>query len=365
MKTQHAFWIGSGAVVAIELLVWVLALPDVDLIGQALPARDVKASLDSEYRHLQELDRRGNNGSPVGVFDAERADDIARLTGEYLITPPWRDALKPHVANYDRQLADIRAFLAKRSLPLHTPVADSADKLGWYTAYQSLSENQLKRLANAGALVRLPAKGESTGAPDYAIDQAVRSSAGFFTKGSEFPDVAEHPRLTIQLRIMERIIDGLLEAKAANSVNPIVSGLTPPTGTAVLAGVRWGSAEGAEPGKESLIPLDASTNGLAQAHRLTIDLVGPVSALLAAQATLERSADLERPVVIVTGSELSRQESFAAGDRKDIPTESARLRLRIAVLDFSAPFAPPAAPTEGGQPSHSQSPGAATAGDHS
>lgn len=340
MKPQQVFWIASGSVVAIELLVWVLALPDVDIIGQALPAREAKAALDQEYRHLQELDRRGQNKSPIGIFDAERPEDIARLTGEYLITPPWKDALRPHVANYDRQLADIRGFLTKRSQPLHKPVADSADKLGWYTAYQNASEVQLKRLAAAGALVLPAVQAKEGGAavpPDLAIDKDIRAIAGFYTKGNEFPSAEEHPRLTVQLRIMERLIDAVLEAKAANSVNVVAGGLASSPMVAAFSGVRWGAGEGGEPGKESSVGLDASTNALAQAHRLTIDLSGPVSVLLAAQAALERSADLERPVVIVTGSELSRRESFAAGDRKDVPTELARLRLRLVVLDFTAP----------------------------
>lgn len=368
MKTTQAFWIASGAVVAIELIIYVLALPDVDMIGQVQAARDTKSALDSEYRHLQELDRRGRNGSPSGVFDAENPDDIARLTGDYLITSPWRGALQPHVANYDRQLSDIRAFLTSRSQPLHKPVADSADKLGWYTAYQVATEASLKLLAAAGALHLPPAAAAAQGAnepsaPDFAIDPAVRAVAGFFTKGSEFPEPTEHPVLTVQMRIMERIIAIVLDAKAANSVNPVVTGPAAPVTVAALAGVKWGAAEGQEAGKDARIPLDATTNALAQAHRLTIELVGPVSALLAAQASLERSADLDRPVVIVTGSELSRLETFVAGDRKDVPTEFARLRLRLTVLDFTIPFVAPTAPEAPPQP-QAQAPVARPAGDH-
>ncbi len=343
MKTQQAFWIASGAVVAIELLVWVLALPDVDIIGQAKPAQDAKSALDQEYRHLQELDRRGQHGNPTGTFDPEKPEDITRLTGDYLITPPWKEALKPHVAGYDRQLGDIKSFLTKRSAPLHRPVAESADKLGWYTAYQAASEAQLKRLLAAGAL-RLPVPTDPAAAqvpPDLGIDRDLRGMAGFFTKGNEFPDPAEHPRLTVQLRIMERLIDAVLEARAANTVSPIAGGQPPAPIVAAFTGVRWGAAEGAEAGKDSVVPLDDGTKALAQAHRLTIDLVGSVSSLLAAQAALERSADLERPVVIVTGSDLARADAFAAGERKDIPAEFARLRLRLVVLDFDPPAPPP------------------------
>jgi hypothetical protein len=346
------FWIACGAVVAIEAIIWVLALPDVDIIGSAQAARESKVAIDKEYVHLRQLDARGKNGSPTGVFDAEKAEDIARLTGDYLITQPWKGVLEPHVKRYDEQLARIREFLVKRSEPLHRPVADSADKLGWYDTYRVATETLLKRMAEAGALVppqRVQAfAGVSSGAMapppiDYGNDREVRQAAGIFTKGSEYPEPSEHPRLSLQFRMLERVYGALLEGRAVSAVNPIIGGQPGSPMVAAVATLRWGAAEGADPGADSEIALDEATRTQARAHRLTLDLRGPVAVLLAAQAALERSSDLALPVVVVTGSDLSRIEMVQPGDRKDVPAETSQLRLRLLVLDFTPA---PAATTE-------------------
>jgi hypothetical protein len=62
-----------------------------------------------------------------------------------------------------------------------------------------------------------------------------------------------------------------------------------------------------------------------------------VAALLATQAAFEASADPASPIMAVVGSELMRQAVFQPGERKDVPSEKAVMRLRLVVLDFTAP----------------------------
>jgi hypothetical protein len=350
------FWIILAVILVVELVIWVCAQPSVDLMGDAAAAQQVKVELDKEYRHLTEMDRRAKNGSPQGVFDAENAADIQRLTDEYLITGSWKEVLVPHVQKYDKHLTDIMGHLKERSKILHKPLADSGDKLGWYTAYQDASESLLKQLHASGCLV-LPsqAPGASAnagmGAPlapgaaptaatttstapatlDFATDRTLRDIAGLYTKASDYPDAAEHPALTTRFRIVERLAGLLLQAAAANTVNPIITGDAPAPAKAALAGLAWGD----------FVAPGGGVATYAAGQRLTMDLHGQASSLLAALATLERSGP--GPVLVVTGSTLERKAQYAKGERKDVASEQAVLHLSLLLLDFTLPAAEAAA----------------------
>lgn len=353
------FWIVAGAILFVELVIYICALPDVDLIGDAAAARASKTQLDREYVHLTELDQRAKKGNPTGVFDPENADDIKRLTDEFLITGTWKSVLDPHVQKYEKHLKDITAHLVERSAVLRKPLADSSDKLGWYTAYQSATESLLRQLhgagslriplapaTNAGAVTAKPGrdgKESTTGARsgdtspaseiDFAVAKEVRDVAGLYTKVSDYPEPSEHPQLTIRFRIVERLVGLMLQSAAANSVSPLNVTDPPPAIRPVLSAVTWN--------EQPLVPGGGvATYGTGVG--LSVLFQGPVSALLAVQAAIERSDT--GPVIIVSGFTLGRKATYAPGERKDVSAEQGELRLNLVVLDLTAP-APSAAST--------------------
>ena len=346
------FWIVIGAVLLLELAWWLLSIPDIDVVGNKSAALSAKAKLKVEEDHLKELANRAKRQSPSGVFDAEKEADIRRLTNDYLLTPAWKSVLEPHVNRYDLQLQEIKRHLADHSQALSLPLAASTDKFGWYTAYQNLTEEQLKRLAAAKALAQpgsaTPKPAKTTGtqptptaAPvatqpaevvtDYANDPILRALAGFYTKGADLPEATEHPALTRQYRTMERIIEVVLGTAAANEVNPLtgVSDL-PEAGPAAFAGVVWNP-------KGDQLALGDGVASHAAAWSLTLTLQGPVSTLLATTSALEHPKGSTKPLIIVTGCEIARKPTFVAGERKDTGSEVAVAKLTLVVLDFTHP----------------------------
>ena len=357
-----AFWVAIGAVLAVELVIYVAALPDVDLVGNALAARASKAELDREYLHLAELDRKAKSGSPQGVFDAESADDIKKLTDDFLITGTWKAVLDPHVEKYEKHLKDIQAHLKERSAVLHKPLADSGDKLGWYTAYQGATEALLKQLNAAGCLVipavvtasKEPAKEGNKSVPtdagavladiDFAVAKEVRDVAGFYTKISDYPEASEHPTLTTRFRIVERLAGLILESGAANTPSTVTVTDVPVPTKSTLRSLTWGDQVAAPGGGVA-----AYGTGI----NLTMTLEGTLSSLLATQSVIERS-DLG-PVIVVIGTSISRKSAYAPGERKDVPSERGELKLNLMVLDLNGPSvapatAQPAAEPEGAPP---------------
>lgn len=360
------FWIVLGVILFCEIVWWVLSIPDIDMVGNKASAQMMQGTLKEEFKHLTELDRRAKNNSPLGVFDAEKADDIRRLTDDYLVTPAWKEVLDPHVLGYDKQLKAIKERLAARSKHLHDPIAASTDKFGWYTAYQNASEEQLKKLHAVGALALKPTAGSTskaapsaqlgggagpgTGAPgavqpatntsintnrgsddsvlhDFANDSAVRAQGGFFTKGADLPDAGEYPVLTRQFRTMERLISIITETSGTNTVNPIAGVLEAPNaGHAAIVSVTWDNSEAA---------IGGETGSYAEGWRLTLVLQGSTSAVLATTAAIEHPHGDSVPLMVVTGGELTRKTQFVPGERKDVGSELINARVDILVLDFS------------------------------
>lgn len=377
------FWIVLGVVLFCEIVWWVLSVPDIDMVGNKASAQKMQGTLKEEFKHLTELDRRAKNNSPLGVFDAEKADDIRRLTDDYLVTPAWKEVLDPHVLGYDKQLKSIKERLAARSKHLHDPIAASTDKFGWYTAYQNASEEQLKKLHAVGALALKTTSGSTrvmpraqlgggpkAGAPgavqpaentatnasrgtedsvpfDFANDSEVRAQGGFFTKGADLPDAGEYPVLTRQFRTMERLISIITETSAINTVNPVSGVLeTPTAGHAAIVSVTWDNSETA---------IGGETGSYAEGWRLTLVLQGSTSAVLATTAAIEHPHGDSVPLMVVTGGDLTRKAQFIPGERKDVGSELVNARVDILVLDFTnaptgvKPSSTPAAPKFGGR----------------
>ena len=320
----YTFWIVCGVIVLIELGL-ILFWPITDENGKS--PEDVKRQLDTDYKKLNDLYTRAGK-APAGVFDAEKPEDIKRLTDEYLLTPKWKGVLQPHVDKYEQQLKAIRKDLSARSTILHEPIADSGDLFAWYNAYVGKTKEVMLALRNAKALVIDESKKEDT---DFENGANIRAQVGFYTKVERTPEANEHPSLTARFRIMQKISEALI-ASGSNAVpNPAVK-----TGResdleakrpAHITGVEWKRA-GSDSGKSLSEPFSDA----ADANEVTIALEGNVSALVAAEAAIEAISD---PVMIVVGGTLSARGEKPAGVRKGVADEPMTLRLTIVVLDFT------------------------------
>jgi hypothetical protein len=319
----YTFWIVSGVVVVIEL--GLLALWPIEDESGATP-EVVKQKLDTEFKKLQELHKRADH-APSGVYDAEKPEDIKRLTEEYLLTPQWKGVLQPHVDKYNQQLTAIKKYLAERSAVLHESIAESSDLFAWYTAYSKKTKDVMLALQKANVLVVDPkSKDES----DFENGKDVRARVGFYTKGEITTAASEHAKLTAQFHIMRTISDALMASKSTAVANPVVKNQHEADfetkRPVIIKEVVWkGSGDSAK-------MLSGPIAEIAGAYELALVLEGSTSALILAQAAIEA---ISEPVMIVTGGELSARGQMPAGVRKNVADEPVKLRLNIAVIDFN------------------------------
>lgn len=382
----YLFWVVTGVVVLVEVVVFVLALPDVDMVGDLNGARETKNTLDKDYKQLEDLAVRAKEGIPPGQFDAEQPAEIDNLVKKYLITPAWKPVLERQVEDYRKTSGAIQGYLAQRSKPLLRHVADTEDKLEWYTAYQKESVELLRTLHGERRL-QLPEQPATEGVaaePDFSDDARMREVIGLYTKPGDFPDAKEHPLITGRLRVIEQIAAALRRAKTQVVANPVAAvggeGLRP----ARISALRWEGMEAARaaaaalaaraaaaaaaapaggpgmmipgmafPGMEAPmgpaagpvqsvkpvsdrgdVEMPGQLSGLATGWRAVIDLVGPLPAVMAAEAALEHG-DPQGPVLVVTAFEIKRKESFRQAERKDVAAEDVRAQVAVLVLDFT------------------------------
>lgn len=319
----YTFWIVSGVVVVIEL--GLLAFWPIEDESGATPEA-VKQKLDAEFKKLQELHNRADR-APSGVYDAERPEDIKRLTEDYLLTPRWKNVLQPHVDKYNQQLASIKKDLAVRSAVLHESLAESGDLFSWYTAYNKRTKDVMLALQKAAVLVVDPkAKDES----DFENGAQVRARVGFYTKSEKTPEASEHAVLTARFQIMRIISDVLMVSSSTAVANPTAKDQREadletkrPVNIKEVVWKRSG---------DSSKMLSGPIAEIAGAYELTLDLEGSTSALILAQGAIEVISD---PIMIVTGGELSARGQMTAGVRKNVTDEPMKLRLNIVVMDFS------------------------------
>jgi hypothetical protein len=406
----YLFWIVAGGVVLIELIILVLMMPDVDMVGSKKAAQDAKASLDTEFKHLKQLDQAAQRGVPSRKYDAENPNDIKELTDDFLVTPAWTSVLESQVAQYDTMLSAIKSYLGNRSVPLGVPVAESNDKQVWYQTYEGISSELLRQLHEESRII-LPVpsigptrEGKAVDGPvaiDYASDTKAREVLGLYTKGADFPDPQEHALLTARFRVIEQILGSLRRAEIKHVANPVVeSPGASATTHAQIVSLRW-DVEGspmsasratgamphgmapagimvpdmdpggmpAAPGSPAVVQGDAAALELvgpiaahATGRRLRLTLSGPLPTLMAAEAALEHG-DPNGPVVVVTSFSLQRKATFVIGERKGVPSEVMTANINLLVLDFrraleavstpapSAPVAPKV-----GKRSHSSPP---------
>ncbi len=329
---RHLFWIICGVILIAIVATWLLLVP-------TSTARESKNMLDQQSKALKELEKRADRGDPPGLFDAENPDDTQRLANDYLITESWKRVLQPHVEKYEKQLADIKAQLFGRARWMHKPVTSTKNVLEWYSVYIAASEALIVRLREAGCMKRAAATDVINASNESPA--TVRASIGLYTKSGTFPDPREHAQLTARLRAMELVADRLISARVAIADNPVVGPTGPSderaTASAVVASVEWvgGSADSAA----GMRQLTTAVSGQVMAHaiglRLTLD--GPLSALLAVSANLERNAETDKPLIAITTASLSRRESALAGERYDAADDNMHLIASLEVIEFVKP----------------------------
>ncbi len=338
---RHLYWIICGAILVALLAAWFLVVPTDD-------ARGSKQKLDQQSKDLKELETRAARGDPQGVFDAENPADTQRLANEYLITESWKGRLQPHVEKYQKQLADIKAQLLGRATYLHKSVTPTKNVLEWYSAYISASEALVAKLREAGCMKRAAA--DEVVSANGESPANVRSSVGLYTKSGSFPEPREHAQLTSRLRAIELLAERLVAARTAIADSPVVGPSGPredrASASALVTAVEWVGAAGSE-ADGGLRPITTAINNQTQARAigLRLTLHGPLSALLAASAGLERNSETDRPLVAITSATVARRETTTAGERYDVADDVARMILAIEIIEFIELAAAPAAPS--------------------
>lgn len=341
----YLLWIVAGFFFLVLVILLAFVSPTVEDNGESKDAYQIKETLDAESKKLAALSKRARNGDPLGPFDPQLDSDIKKLTTDYLLTDRWLEVIEPHVKRYSEQLGQIRDDLLMRSKTLIEPVAPTSDRLQWYTPYQKLTGELVAKMQSAGCLeipteTRMsfqPAVGPGGAAPAAAASEELdpekssklRSILGLFTSEGDLPEADQHPVLTARFRIAERIASAVLGSAAESLPNPVLPGSGGTREPAAVSGWEW---------KQDNEPLEQPISLYAQPIRFKVTLQGSESALALALARIE---SLDRPVLIVLGSTLSRIDRLSAGARKmqgpkgEPRVAKAQMDIEILVLDFN------------------------------
>jgi len=351
----YLFWIIAGVLLLVLIIGGYLTSPTATVNGTTMNAAEVKNHLDTKVKGFQNLVKRAAKGDPTGVpFDPVLDSDIKRLTEDYLLTTKWADRISPNVDEYRKQLKVIHADLVARSKVLHEPISESRQQLQWFTAYQEKTGQFVVQLRDAKALV-VPVDGQTsrrgglapvqpapragfggvtTGTDEDPLSPTtgskIRDVLGLHTRKGDLPTAEEYPLLTTRFRIVEALGRVVLASDVDTKPNPIVDAKQVVHRPAAIAGLEWSrDSEGFS---------DPVTSRYATYVRLTLTLHGTESALLAALAGLE---SMDRPIMLVAGSTLTRQDRLAAGARRltdsvgDPFAAAAVMTVDVLALDYS------------------------------
>ena len=339
----YLFWIVSGVLLLVLLILGLFVLiPTDETIDASTPrdAYEVKDLLDTEYKDLQKLEARARRGDPNRVFDPQVEADIKTLTNDYLLTKEWKGVIDPHVEKYDQQLKALRQDLIDRSAGLRKEISSDHGKNAWYSAYETITADLVTRMRTARALkVANASGGRAAFAPpaggavgedplDPKRGNRIREVLGFITT-TNLPEATEHDLLTARFRIVEAVAGAVLASEADTLPNPMVGPANPVRAPAAITAWEWKT--------DTAEKLEGAIEVYATPLRCTVSLQGSESALTAALAQIE---SLNRPVLIVLGSTLSRIANAPSGSRKpmlangDAVVAPVALSVDLLVLDF-------------------------------
>ena len=338
----YFFWIICGVVVLIELLLLLFFSPSE---GDKTP-EGAKQEVDGAKKKLDAMAKQAAHAPPPNqIFDPLVKADIDDLTKTYLATQSWKQPLIDELQRYSDQLTKIKDHLLKRSKMLHEKISTEQTNR-WYEAYAQSTAALLQKLYEAGCL-KLPRAGGVPGMPssmsggvpggvgsetqvrpgnaspdaadpkpDFNGDGALRSVAGFKTM-QKFEDI-EYDELTLHYHMMDTIAGVLEGASAANLPSPAALNKKPVDSRVKLFKTSFNQESGNDE----------------NVHVVTIDLEGPLSALLAAEAALEENKDGEQAVRAVIGGRLFRP-AYGGDEALHVSSEPLDLELQIAFLDFT------------------------------
>ncbi len=351
----YLFWIIAGVILLALIVGGYLTTPTRQVNGTTMNAAEVKNYLDGKVKGFQNLVKRAAKGDPTGVpFDPVQDSDIKHLTEDYLLTTKWAARIRPNVEEYRKQLKVIQADLVGRSKVLHEPISESNQQLQWFTAYQEKTGQFVVQLRDANALV-VPVEAQTTRrggrgafAPTGADSNTgaaagtdedplspttgskIRDVLGLYTRKGDLPTADEHPLLTTRFRIVEALGRVVLASDVDTKPNPVVDAKQIVHRPAAIAGLEWS--------RDSEGFTDPVTSRYATYVRLTLTLQGTESALLATLAGLE---SMDRPILLVAGSTLSRQDRLEAGARRMTDSDGnpyaavAVMTVDLLALDYS------------------------------
>lgn len=328
------FWIICGVILLIELTVSVFLYPalpedkladagDIELTPAAAKQKldeVVDGPLNTLRKQAQETLKYGN-----GVLPSVRAEDakaLERYLKSYLIYgDQWKGGLQRHIEDYAEQEKNIRALLLENAKPLRVAVSLAPSDGQWNDDYKKNSAAILRRLFQAGCL--LP--GSQPPTDEELSEQSNWRDVVGFRSGGQIPTASERGELTLRYNLVRIVADEILiAAQGAALVNPCfptnddIARVPPPNKGGDRAVLKFFKIERTD---GSLIP-DALV------HRLSLSLVGTVSALQAAVTAID---NLRAPLMVRTRAHWQRTDQPSWWRLPDGPMD---LDLSIAVIEY-------------------------------
>lgn len=364
----YLFYIVCGVILVIELVVVLLFAPShPEAPGDTVA--DTKRHADQAYeqkltketpplgllRRAEKTLSFNNLAIPENPRRPEDPEHVSEILDNYIIHASWNDHFRKVVADYEQQLRGIRKDLLDRSEPLGEPIATSTDPGQWYQAYLEQSVKLLAQALEYEVLVepaQVGGRGGGRGggtfgtgrfgggdfdrpaeeAPastewsqvDLAENAGLRSVIGLTTQTSPWPTREDHPRLTTQFHIIQRVVEAMIRVEAVAVANPSL---------VAVDGLELSVPQPEGPSRAKVVSLtwgESQPSGLrgGRYHRFDLRLRGTPSALLAALARLD---SMTTPVVVRLGSNWTPVDPRSAGSAT---TGDMEVTAALLVVDF-------------------------------
>lgn len=331
----YLFWIICGVILLIELVMIFTMEPVNDNNHNVYKAT---RELNATVKNFQSDYVARTQERPPASFAIDDVSYFNRIQDDYLVSENWLNGLRQVERDLDTHKQNVEESLRKRSAVLHQPITEATSKAEWYSAYVDESSKLLAQLRAEGCLAQMPNDPfarELT--PDkeketYEINDKLRDTGGFYTKGMQFPSSEEHPIITTRFRISQAVIQATLEAEGALLNNDMArfegsnflkeaAGVVKPR----LMEITWDSGRNRWDTENRIAVKGGS------AITFKVKARGSVSALLALTAQIEMSQD---PIFIIHGSEWNQPRLGNTSDVEKRMDADIELTLDMAVLDY-------------------------------